>query len=140
MSETLANLQNVLRSALAKTVEDQREAWVTIEKELGCPDCGWNENKNRYRPSGLGEISDRLRVWVEKAHCHFMRHVYWTRFGYSKRFCPPVTPEEKKEQAKLAKRLDLLTGAMTIEICYPSETEDYLNLFHFKIPDDLNSA
>jgi hypothetical protein len=73
-------------------------------------------------------VMDYLRRCVEKAQCHHMRHVFWNRFPYSKKFFPFVaSQEEKKKQyrdsydSKWNQKLDRTLGVPAIEIKYPEE-------------------
>ena len=66
--------------------------------------------------------------WAEKAHCHRMRHVYWNRLPYSKKFFPFLTSKEEREEqyrdyydSKWNRNLDRILGVPAIEITYPEE-------------------
>lgn len=71
-------------------------------------------------------VIEYLRRWVEKAHCHHMRHVFWNRFPYSKKFFPFVASREEKVQlyrhyydSKSQRKLDRILGVPAVEIEYP---------------------
>lgn len=73
-------------------------------------------------------VIEYLPRWAERAHCHHMRHVYWNRFPYSKRFFPYVaSKEERKNQyrdyydSKWNRKRDRILGVPTVEITYPKE-------------------
>jgi len=55
-----------------------------------------------------------------------MRHVFWNRFPYSKKFFPYVASQEEKEQlyrhyydSKSQRKQDRILGVPAVEIKYP---------------------
>ena len=96
MGETLQQLEGILRPALGRSAEEQTNAWEKVEERLTCPDCGWQGNRNRMEPQGIATLLEYLPGWVERAHRHFMRHLFWNRFKYSRWFTPTqLSPEWK---------------------------------------------
>jgi hypothetical protein len=96
LENTLRGLESILRDALNMAEEKQQKAWAKIEKDLTCPQCGWIENAGRVVPADLHLTLEYLRGWVERAHIHFFRHVFWNRFRYNRRFAPQISQEEKR--------------------------------------------
>jgi hypothetical protein len=44
-------------------------------------------------------VLDYLPGWVEAMHCHFMRHVFWNSFPYTRRFFPQRFTEQERQEA-----------------------------------------
>lgn len=90
--------------------------------------CGWRANQGRIEPQSNVLVIEYLPRWVEKAHCHHMRHVHWNRFPYSKKFFPFVASKEERENlyreyydSKWNRKLACVLGVPTVEIEYPEE-------------------
>ncbi len=96
LDNAFRKLESILREALNTTQENQREAWAKVEVELTCRQCGWTENAGRAVPTDLRLMSEYLPGWVERAHVHFFRHVYWNRFKYNRRFAPRISPDDMR--------------------------------------------
>ena len=96
MRDARKKLEGILRAALGLSPEEQRQAWAEVEKELTCPMCAWQGNQNRDDAEDLAGILARLPRLVETRHRHFMRHMFWNRFPYSRWFTPKLTPQEKE--------------------------------------------
>jgi hypothetical protein len=125
----------ILQSAAKGTANQSRSAIATVQKALACTfptgpitRCGWRANQGRSEPQNIVMVIEYLRRWVEKAHCHHMRHVFWNRFPYSKKFFPFVESQEEKEKqyrdyydSKWNRKLDRILGVPAIEIKYPEE-------------------
>lgn len=96
MEDEKRRLEGVLRSALEAPGEEQRKAWEKIENVLICPapNCGWLGNQGRCEPSDIRLMLAYVPDWVLAAHRHFMRHAFWNRFPYTRRFAPVLTPSE----------------------------------------------
>jgi predicted RNA-binding Zn-ribbon protein involved in translation (DUF1610 family) len=84
MAQRRQELESILQRALRQPAEEQRKAWEAIEEQLTCPNCGWQGNKNRLEPQEITMLLDYLPGWVERAYLHFMHHVFWNRFKYSR--------------------------------------------------------
>jgi hypothetical protein len=96
LDNALRRLESILCNALNKNEEQQREARAKIEEDLACPQCGWTENAGRVVPIDLELTLKYLRGWVERAHLHFFRHVFWNRFPYNRRFAPPISADDMR--------------------------------------------
>jgi hypothetical protein len=96
MDEIRERLEAVLRAALDAPEEERKKARSRVERELTCSECGWAQNEGRIVPENLGLILEYLPAWIERAHRHFFRHVFWNRFPYSRRFAPEITAEERQ--------------------------------------------
>jgi len=92
----LRNLEGILQAALKLSPDKQRRAWEEVEKELTCPMCSWQGNQNRGEPGDFAGLLENLPRWVDRAHRHFMRHMFWNRFPYSRRFTPQLSAAEKE--------------------------------------------
>jgi hypothetical protein len=129
-------LIGVLRSALNGSVEDQMKARNRITEELICTfpisskmNCDWIANAGRNEPKDISLLVGYIPGWIAKAHCHHMKHVFWNRFPYSRRFFPRLTsPEQEKElydfyySAKARRSLaNYLAETFKAEIEYPEE-------------------
>jgi hypothetical protein len=89
-------LEGILQAALKLSPHEQRRAWEEVEKELTCDICGWQGNHNREAPGDFAGLLENLPRWVERAHLHFMRHMFWNRFPYSRWFTPQLSAAEKE--------------------------------------------
>jgi len=96
LDKALRQLESILREALNTAEKQQLRAWYRVERELACPQCGWTANAGRAVPTDLGLTIEYLPGWVERAHLHFFRHVFWNRFPYNRRFAPQISQEEKR--------------------------------------------
>lgn len=96
MRDALKKLQGILATALKLSLDEQRRAWAEVEEALTCPMCGWQGNQNRDEALNLAGVLGRLPRFVEKSHRHFMRHMFWNRFPFSRWFTPKLTPQEKE--------------------------------------------
>ncbi len=94
--DRLKKLEGILQAALKLSPDQQRRAWEEVENELTCPMCGWQGNQNREEPGDFAGLLENLPRRVERAHLHFMRHMFWNRFPYSRWFTPQLTAAEKE--------------------------------------------
>lgn len=139
IDNTTAELIDALKSVLSLSPEAQRKALQVVEERLTCTypvtptaHCGWYANTGRHAPyHDARRILERLPAWVARAHCHFMRHVFWNRFSYSPRFFPHVLSDgSKMEQRrfhydpKWRRKFDSSVGDLEIELDYPEEGSD----------------
>lgn len=92
----LKKLGGILQAALKLSPDKQRRAWEEVEKELTCSICGWQGNQNREEPGDFAGLLENLPRWIERAHLHFMRHMFWNRFPYSRWFTPQLSAAEKE--------------------------------------------
>ena len=129
---TVTQLNKMLESAAPGSVDQRRSAIAAVEEALTCifptgpkTHCGWQVSMETL---SLSAMIQSLPRWIGKAHCHHMRHVYWNRFPYSKRFFPYVTSRKEKEELyrhyynpKWQRKLGRLLGTPAIEIQYPAE-------------------
>lgn len=107
------------------------DALSLIDEELVCTypvssklNCEWKRNEKRMVPKGLHQLSDYIPGWAEKAHCHHMRHIFFNRFPYSKRFFPALkSKEESEESRRYYYENDRLFNEVRVEIDYPDEAE-----------------
>jgi hypothetical protein len=132
---SVKDLTAILQSAAKGSIEQSRSAITAVHKALACTfptgpvtRCGWRANQGRSEPQNIAMVIEYLRSWVARAHCHHMRHIFWNRFPYSKRFFPCVASQEEKEQlyrhyydSKWHRKLDRILGVPAIEIQYPEE-------------------
>ena len=135
IDSTVKDLTATLQSAAKGTAEQSRSAIAAVHKALACTfptgpltRCGWQANQGRSEPKNIVLVIEYLRRWAEKAHCHHMRHVFWNRFPYSKKFFPFVESQEKKEEeyrdyydSKWKRKLDRILPVPAVEIKYPEE-------------------
>jgi hypothetical protein len=94
--DRLKKLMGILQTALKLPPDTQRRAWEEAEKELTCPVCGWQGNQNRDESEDFAGLLKNLPRWVERAHRHFMRHMFWNRFPYSRWFTPQLSAADKE--------------------------------------------
>ena len=132
---TVKDLTAILQSGAKGSKEQSRVAIVGVQKQLACTyrtgkitRCGWWANQGRSEPQSIATVIEYLPRWAEKAHCHRMRHVYWNRFPYSKKFFPFLESKEEREEqyrdyydSKWNRKLDRALGVPAIEIRYPEE-------------------
>ncbi len=60
-----------------------------VFSDLACQDCSHHRWSGRKTDAPTMEVLlQKLPKWVELAHCHFMRHVFFNRFPYSRQFFP----------------------------------------------------
>lgn len=83
ISNTVYELEAIRGRSLANEIT-KRKAYAEIEQKLTCPICGWSGNEGRSVPKDPEDAD--LKSWATQDHCHYMRHVFWNRFGYSPRF------------------------------------------------------
>jgi hypothetical protein len=133
---TIAELANLLKSALLLTAAEQRQALDVVEQRLTCTypvtptsHCGWQANAGRHAPSNARIVLQYLPAWVARAHCHHMRHVFWNRFPYSPRFFPQIPSDSEKEELyrdyydpKWRRKFDSMVGDLEVEIDYPEDS------------------
>ena len=127
-----------LLPALDGTKEAQAAATSMVEEMLACTypaangkKCGWFANWGRIRPRSARGVLESLPDWVEAMHCHFMHHVFWSRFPYSKRFFPKLGEKVEREELfesvygrSRREGIEFLDGdRLVVEIEYPPETE-----------------
>jgi hypothetical protein len=96
MREALQKLQGIVEEAMKFSPDEQRQACAEVEKALMCPMCAWQGNQNRDDAADLAGVLENLPRLVEKSHRHFMRHMFWNRFPFSRWFTPKLTPQEKE--------------------------------------------
>ena len=132
---TVKDLTARLQSAAKGTKQESSTAIAAVQQELACTfptgprtRCGWRANRGRSEPQSIVMVMEYLPHWAEKAHCHHLRHVYWNRFPYSKKFFPYVESKEEREKqyrdyydSKWNRQLDRILGVPAIEITYPEE-------------------
>jgi hypothetical protein len=94
--DRLKKLAGILQAALKLSPDTQRSAWEEAEKELTCPVCSWQANQNREESEDFAGFLENLPRRVERAHLHFMRHMFWNRFPYSRWFTPQISAAEKQ--------------------------------------------
>jgi hypothetical protein len=94
--DRLKKLEGILQAALKLSSDKQRRAWEEVEKELACSICGWQGNQNREEPGDFAGLLENLPPRTERAHLHFMRHIFWNRFPYSRWFTPQLSAAEKE--------------------------------------------
>jgi hypothetical protein len=133
IDHTAKELTAILHSASQGSFDQARLARAAVEEALTCtfptgpkPHCGWQVPMKS--DGSLSLMIKSVARWAAKAHCHHMRHVYWNRFPYSKKFFPYVASRKEKEElyrhyysAKWQRKLDRLLGTVAIEIQYPVE-------------------
>jgi hypothetical protein len=96
MRDARKKLQGILGAALSLRPDEQRRAWAEVEEALTCPMCAWHGNQNRDEAADLAGVLEKLPRLVETSHRHFMRHMFWNRFPYSRWFTPKLIPQEKE--------------------------------------------
>jgi hypothetical protein len=130
---TAKELTAILHSAFQGSFDQARLAKAAVEEGLTCTfptgprtHCGWQVPMKSA--AGLSLMIKSVARWATKAHCHHMRHVYWNRFPYSKKFFPYVASRKEREElyrhyysSKWHRKLDRLLGTPAIEIPYPEE-------------------
>lgn len=138
LEDHLAKCRGFIVPVLNAPSEQQRTAREKLEDYLMCRFpikdgnwCGWTANKGRGEPSDLRLVLESLRDWVEAMHRHFMRHVFWNRFPYSRCFFPKNISDETREelyewaydQTTFRKMVALIGDGVGVEIEYPPEIE-----------------
>jgi hypothetical protein len=89
-------VEGIPQAALKLSPDQQRWTWEEVEKELTCPMCSWQGDQNREEPGDFAGLLENLPRWVERAHRHFMRHMFCNRFPYSRWFTPQLSAAEKE--------------------------------------------
>lgn len=134
--------QNELE-AIVRSVPDPSAALRAIERELRCPyrHCQWAANDGRHKPNNTKHLLAYLPEWIAKAHGHFMRHVFWNRFPFSKRFFPHELLNDQSREAmekfkeeydfnyrrKFRMKLDQLARRVKFQVDYSPFAEINLN-------------
>jgi len=93
-----------LAEGLRQIVTERTDSGVTnVRKLVGevlarctCHDCGWEANANRMIPRDLPSLLEYLPGWAARYVQHYMRHVFWNRFRYNRRFAPRLSEEQKE--------------------------------------------
>jgi hypothetical protein len=131
IDHTAKQLTDMLQAASQGSFDLARSALAAIEEALTCTfptgprtHCGWHVPIGSQPSHSL--IIRSLPRWVAKAHCHHLRHVYFNRFPYSKKFFPYVESEAEKKawyreyyDTKWQRKLARDRGVPAIEIDYP---------------------
>jgi hypothetical protein len=139
LEDHLAKCRRFIVPVLNAPSEQQRTARENLENYLTCRfpikdgnGCGWTANKGRSEPSDLRLVLESLPDWVKAMYRHFIRHVFWNRFPYSRRFFPQNVSEEAREelrewaysQATQKEMVALIGDSVGVEIKYPAEIEN----------------
>jgi hypothetical protein len=135
----LAKGREFLLPAVNASTDLQQAAREKLEDFLACTyplkggrKCGWTENNGRSVPTEIRLLLGYLPGWVETMHRHFMQHVFWNRFPFSRRFFPQNIFEQERQELyrwaydrTLEKKVEAEFGQkFGMEIDYPDETED----------------
>lgn len=83
--------------AIVTGSSDVAQAFARVKAELKCSDCQQRWPGRKRPPKTIEQLRAALPAWALADHCHFMRHVFFNRFPYSKRFFPPLPPKQARE-------------------------------------------
>ena len=104
-------LESLLSIASESPNQDvQEEAKAELWRNLACPVCAWDGNKNRLMPDDLRWLFAYAQGFAIADLKHRMHHAYPGRFLVSRRLTPKCVRQEIEMERAFNKELDRRIG------------------------------